>query len=66
MSSRPSIPFRAGIAGRARIQERQGPGAYAGNDEAAKTKVKNLIESIWFGYMAKKGTGIAPAWVNRE
>lgn len=63
---------------------------YAGNDEAAKTKVKNLIESmgfdaadsgplaharylepmgmlnIWFGYMAKKGTGIAPAWVNRD
>ena len=62
---------------------------YAGNDEAAKTKVRNLIESmgfdaadsgplanarylepmgmlnIWFGYMAKKGTGIAPAWISR-
>lgn len=62
---------------------------YAGDEEAAKTKVKSLIESmgfeatdagplansrylepmgmlnIWFGYMAKKGTGIAPAWINR-
>ena len=62
---------------------------YAGDDEAAKSKVKLLIESlgfeamdagplansrylepmgmlnIWFGYMAQKGTGIAPAWISR-
>jgi predicted dinucleotide-binding enzyme len=62
---------------------------YAGDDQAAKAKVKSLIESlgfeatdagplansrylepmgmlnIWFGYMAQKGTGIAPAWVSR-
>jgi 8-hydroxy-5-deazaflavin:NADPH oxidoreductase len=62
---------------------------YAGDDEAAKAKVKILIESmgfegtdagpltnsrylepmgmlnIWFGYMAKRGTGIAPAWITR-
>jgi 8-hydroxy-5-deazaflavin:NADPH oxidoreductase len=63
---------------------------YAGDDEAAKTKVKGLIESlgfeatdagplansrylepmgmlnIWLGYMAKRGTGIAPAWASRN
>ena len=65
------------------------PVFYAGDDEAAKTKVRSVIESmgftavdagtlgnsrylepmgmlnIWFGYMAQKGTGIAPAWISR-
>lgn len=63
---------------------------YAGDDEAAKRKVEDLIETmgflpvdagplrnarnlepmamqnIWFGYMAKQGTGIAPVWLHRH
>ncbi len=62
---------------------------YAGDDEAAKAKVRGVVESmgftavdagplgnsrylepigmlnIWFGYMAQKGTGIAPSWISR-